>query len=134
MIVKGTFEVTMHREPPYDVHEGISLGHARIEKRFMGPLSGTSEVHMIAAMTAVAGSAGYVAIERVRGSLDGKEGTFVLQHSGHGDRGARTLSVTVVADSGTAQLRGLRGKMDIQIVEGKHFYELDFTIEPPAEG
>jgi len=76
----------------------------------------------------VNGSAGYVAIERVTGTLDGKHGTFVLQHSGTMNRGASTLSVTVVPDSGTGELAGLSGRMNIQIVEGKHFYELDFEL------
>lgn len=73
---------------------------------------------MIGARTPVDGSAGYVAIERVTGTLDGKQGTFVLQHSGVMTRGARSLSVTVVPDSGTSELKGLSGRMDIKIVEG----------------
>lgn len=74
------------------------------------------------------GSAGYVAIERVTGTLDGKRGTFVLQHSGTMNRGASSLSVTVVPGSGTGELVGLSGRTDIQIVEGKHFYEIDFEL------
>jgi Protein of unknown function (DUF3224) len=128
MIAKGTFEVTMNAEPPYDVVEGVSLGKAGLKKRFVGALDATSEGNMIGARTAVDGSAGYVAIERVTGTLDGKHGAFVLQHGGVMTRGARSLTVTVVPDSGTGELRGISGRMDIQIVEGKHFYELDFTF------
>jgi hypothetical protein len=132
MNVRGAFEVTMNPEPPYDVVDGVTLSHVTIQKRFEGPLEATSQVHMIGARTAVEGSAGYVAIERVTGTLDGKRGTFVLQHNGIMSRGARSLSVTVVPDSGTGELVGLSGKMDIQIVEGKHFYDFDFAMAAGA--
>lgn len=119
----------MHAEPPYDVTEGVSLGKVRIDKRFEGPLTATSEVNMIAARTQNEGSAGYVAIERVHGELDGLAGTFVLQHSGVVNRGERSLSVTVVPDSGTGQLKGISGRMDIQIAGGNHFYELVYELD-----
>ncbi len=128
MIVKGTFDITMHPEPPYDAVDGVTLARARIDKRFTGPLDATSEVNMIGARTPVEGSAGYVAIERVKGTLAGRCGTFVLQHRGVMTRGARSLSVTVVPDSGTDQLKGISGEMDIQIVDGKHFYELSYEL------
>jgi hypothetical protein len=128
MSVKGTFEITMSAEPPYDVADGITLARASLDKRFTGPLEATSVGHMLAARTPVEGSAGYVAIERVTGTLEGKRGTFVLQHSGIMTRGARSLSVNVVPDSGTGELRGISGRMDIQIVEGKHHYELDYEL------
>jgi hypothetical protein len=127
MNVKGTFEVTMSAEPPHDVVDGVTLARVGLDKRFAGALDATSKGQMIAARTPVGGSAGYVAIERVTGTLDGKRGTFVLQHSGVVTRGAPALSVTVVPDSGTGELQGLSGRMDIQIVEGRHFY--DFTFE-----
>ena len=129
MKAKGTFEVTMNAEPPYDVAEGVSLGRVGLDKRFAGPLDATSKGQMIGARTPVDGSAGYVAIERVTGTLDGRAGTFVLQHSGVMTRGARALTVTVVPDSGTGELKGLAGRMDIQIVEGKHHYEFEFELE-----
>ena len=128
MNVKGTFEVTMKPDPTSDVVDGVSLGQLTLEKRFAGPLEATSKGHMLAARTPVESSAGYVAIERVTGTLDGKRGTFVLQHSGVSTRGARSLSVNVVPDSGTGELQGLSGRMDIQIVEGKHFYELVYEL------
>src|ERR1700691_6244417 len=81
MIAKGSFDLTMHPEPPYDAVDGVTLARVRFDKRFAGPLEATSEVNMMAARTPVDGSAGYVAIERVVGALEGKRGTFVLQHS-----------------------------------------------------
>jgi hypothetical protein len=128
MLAKGSFEVTMHPEPPYDVLDGVSLGVIRITKRFTGLLAATSEVTMVAARTPIDGSAGYVAIERVTGELQGRTGTFVLQHSGTMNRGERSLSVTVVPDSGTGQLQGISGRMDIQIAPGQHLYELVYEL------
>ena len=83
---------------------------------------------MLSAMTEVKGSAGYVAMERVTGTLHGRSGSFVLQHSGTMTRGAPQMSVTVVPDSGTGQLAGLAGQMTIKITDGKHFYEFEYTL------
>lgn len=83
---------------------------------------------MLTALTSVNGSAGYVAIERVSGKLLGKSGSFVLQHSGTMDKGAQQLSITVVPDSGSEQLSGIRGKLDIKMADGKHFYEFEFQL------
>lgn len=83
---------------------------------------------MLAAMTEVKGSAGYVAIERVTGTLLGKQGSFVLMHTGTMDRGAAQLVVQVVPDSGTEALTGLTGQMGIQITGGQHAYTFDFTL------
>jgi hypothetical protein len=85
---------------------------------------------MLAVGTAVEGSAGYVAMEQVTGTLSGRKGTFALQHTGTMTRGAAQLSVTVVPDSGTGQLIGLAGRMDIKIADGKHFYDFEYTIAP----
>jgi hypothetical protein len=85
---------------------------------------------MLSAGTSVKGSAGYVAIERVSGTLDGRQGTFVLQHSGTMSRGAPELVVRVVPDSGTGELVGITGSMRIIIAAGKHSYELDYSIPP----
>jgi hypothetical protein len=128
MIVKGTFELTMTPEPAYDDADGVSLARARFEKRYAGPLEATSQMNMIGVRTPVDGSAGYVGVERVVGTLEGKRGAFVLQHSGIMTRGQRSLSVTIVPDSGTGELKGVAGRMDIQIVEGKHHYELDVSL------
>jgi hypothetical protein len=83
---------------------------------------------MLSAMTNVKGSGAYVAIERVSGTLQGRSGTFVLQHSGTMTRGTPELTITVVPDSGTGQLVGLEGKMTIKIADGKHSYEFEYTL------
>lgn len=127
MNAHGTFDITMHAEPPYDTTDGVTLARVRFEKRFHGPLDATSTVHMIGARTPVANSAGYVAIERVTGTLDGRSGSFVFQHNGVMNRGALSLSLTVVPDSATGDLRGLSGSMTIEIIEGVHHY--GFTYE-----
>jgi hypothetical protein len=119
---KGTFEVKMK---PL---EGAVIGRMSIDKTFAGDLAGTSVGEMLAMRTAVADSAGYVAMEKVTGTLAGRTGTFVLQHSGTMAGGKQELSVTVVPDSGTEGLVGLSGKMAI-IVEGKkHSYEFVYRL------
>ena len=99
-----------------------------LDKQFHGDLDATSKGEMLAANTEVKGSAGYVAMERVTGKLHGRSGTFVLQHNGTMNRGSPQLSVTVVPDSGTDQLKGLVGKMAIKIEGGKHFYDFEYTL------
>lgn len=128
-LAEGTFEVTMTPEPVGDVVDGVSLGRLQLTKKFEGALTATSTATMLAARTSLPGSAGYVAIERVTGTLLQKKGTFVLQHSGIMTRGAKSLSVTVVPDSGTGELAGLAGTMEIDIVDGKHFYKFSFRFE-----
>ena len=128
MIVTGTFETTMHPEAPYDDHDGVSIGRVRIDKRFTGPLEGTGEVNMIAARTPIAGSAGYVAIERIEGTLVGKRGAFVVQHAGLMTRGTPSLSVQIIPDSGTGELTGIAGSMKITNEGGKHTYEIDYEL------
>lgn len=122
----GTFDVKLTPQTPAD--EASSLGRMSIDKQFHGDLEGTSKGEMLAAMTAVQGSAGYVAIERVTGTLKGRHGTFVLQHSGLMNRGTPQLTVTVVPDSGTDQLAGLTGTMKIDIADGKHSYVFEYTL------
>jgi hypothetical protein len=104
------------------------VGRMAIAKQFHGGLEAVSRGQMLAAMTDTEGSAGYVAIERVTGTLDGREGTFALQHSGTMTRGAQQLSITVVPDSGTGELAGLAGTMTIQIADGKHSYDFEYTL------
>jgi hypothetical protein len=119
----GTFEVKL--EPQ---ETAAAIGRMSIDKQFHGDLEATSRGEMLAAGTAVQGSAGYVALEQVTGTLHGRTGTFYLQHSGTMNRGAPQLSVTVVPDSGTGELEGLAGTMNIIIADGKHSYELDYTL------
>jgi hypothetical protein len=100
-----------------------------IDKQFHGDLEATSKGQMLAISTEVKGSAGYVAMERVTGTLQGRTGTFALQHSGTMTRGVPQLVITVVPDSGTDQLVGLSGKMTINIVDGKHSYDFEYTLD-----
>jgi hypothetical protein len=127
-LAKGEFEVKRSPQPPCDLGDGVEAGHFRFDKRFRGPLEATSVVHMLAVGTDVPGSAAYVAIERIAGTLDGRSGSFFAQHSGTMDRGKPTLSLTVVPDSGTDGLRGLSGHMAIDIDDGRHFYTFDYTL------
>ena len=108
------------------------LGRMAIDKEFHGDLEATSVGEMLAAGTAVQGSAGYVAMERVTGALKGRSGTFVLQHSGTMTRGAPELVVSVVPDSGTGELVGLAGHMEIIIADGRHSYRFDYTRAEPG--
>jgi len=124
----GTFEVKLTPQPPEDKADGSTLGRMSGDKQFHGDLEGTSKVQMLTAMTDVKGSAGYVAVERVTGTLHGHTGSFVLQHSGSSNRGATQLSITVVPDSGTGQLVGIAGKMTITITDGKHSYDFEYTL------
>ena len=124
----GTFEVKLSPQAPDDKNDDASPGRMSIDKQFHGDLEATSKGQMLAAMTAVKGSAGYVAMERVSGTLHGRNGAFVLQHSGTMARGAQQQSVTVVPDSGTGELVGLAGKMTIIIADGKHSYDFEYTI------
>jgi beta-lactamase class D len=124
----GTFEVRLAPLTPYNEAAEARLGRMSIDKEFRGDLVATSKGEMLTAMTAVDGSAAYVAIERVSGKLDGRGGTFALQHTGIMDRGASQLTVTVVPDSGTGELAGLAGTMAIIVADGKHSYEFEYTL------
>ncbi len=128
MKINGSFEISMKAEPPYDVRDGVVLARVTFDKRLSGALEATSVVHMIAARTPIADSAGYVAIERVEGTLEGKRGSFVLQHNGISHRGVQTLALTVVPDSGTGELTGLSGAMKIEVVDGKHRYDFEYHL------
>lgn len=124
----GTFEVKLTPQSSDDKAEGAALGRMSIDKQFHGDLEATGKGEMLTAMTGVKDSAGYVAIERVSGTLQGRRGTFALQHSGTMTRGAQQLTITVVPDSGTGQLVGLSGKMTITIADGKHSYGFEGTL------
>ena len=124
----GTFEVKLTPQAADDYTDGATLGRMTIDKEFRGDLAGTSKGQMLSAMTPVRGSAGYVAIERVTGTLNGRSGTFVLQHSGTMNRGAPQLIVSVVPDSGTGELAGLTGTMGIDNSGGRHAYTFDYTL------
>jgi len=122
----GEFEVKMTPQPGDD--KSGPVGKFSLDKKFHGDLDGTSKGEMLAMMTSVQGSAGYVAMEQVTGTLNGRSGTFALQHTGTMTRGAPQLSVTVVPDSGTGQLVGLSGQMTIKVEGGKHSYEFEYLL------
>jgi hypothetical protein len=119
----GTFVVTMKPETLSEVAATSGIGRMSLDKVYSGDLEATGEGEFLSAMGSVKGSAGYVAMERVTGMLDGKAGSFALQHRGVMTRGTPELSVTVVPDSGTGELVGISGTMRIDIVEGRHNYE-----------
>ena len=127
MRATGPFEVKLTPQPA-DEGGDATLGRMTLDKQFHGGLEGASKGQMLTAGTPVKGSAGYVAMERVTGTLNGRKGSFILQHSATMTRGTPQLSITVVPDSGTDQLTGLAGKMDIQIAGGKHSYDFDYTL------
>jgi hypothetical protein len=125
----GPLEVKMTALPPDDKAQDATVGRMLIEKQYHGDLEGMGKGQMLTAGTDVKGSAAYVAIERVSGTLHGRAGTFVLQHSGAMTSKTRELSITVVPDSGTGQLAGISGKMNIIIGEGgKHSYEFVYAL------
>ena len=124
----GTFEVKLDPQAPDDKVGDPTVGRLSIDKQFHGDLEATSKGQMLAVGTDVEGSAGYVAMERVTGTLQGHRGAFALQHSGTMTRGAPQLTITVVPDSGAGQLVGLAGKMTVHIVDGKHFYDFEYTL------
>jgi hypothetical protein len=127
----GTFEVKVTPQAPEEGVGDPTVGRLSLDKQFHGDLEGTSRGQMLAVRSDVDGSAGYVAMERVTGALEGRTGTFALQHSGTMNRGAPTLAISVVPDSGTGQLAGIAGTMTIVIADGKHSYEFEYTLPSP---
>jgi hypothetical protein len=128
MHAKGTFDVKLAPQPAAPGTEAARLGRLAIDKRFHGDLEASSLGEMLSAGTDVAGSAGYVAIERVVGVLQGREGSFVLMHHGLMDRGTPSLRVAVVPDSGTGALEGIRGELEIRIEQGRHGYAFEYEL------
>lgn len=124
----GEFVVTLAPLAIENLPDGSPIGRMSIDKSITGDLVATTAGQMLSAMSSVKGSAGYVAIERVDGVLHGRRGTFVLQHSGSMNRGAASLLVTVVPDSGTGDLAGLTGEFRIVIDDGKHGYEFQYSL------
>lgn len=122
----GTFEVKMN--PQDDKSDDKSLGRMTIEKQWHGDVLGASYGQMLTGGDYTKGSAGYVAIEKVSGTLNGRRGTFILQHSATMTRGEGQLTITVVPDSGTDQLQGLTGKLTIKIADGKHRYDFEYAL------
>lgn len=127
-LVNGEFDVTMSPERMSVGASGFGLGRMVLDKRYHGPLEASGNGEMLTFIGAAQGSAGYVAMERVEGTLDGLSGGFTLQHNGIMDRGQASLAVLVVPDSGSGDLTGLSGKLDIRNEDGKHYYTFDYVI------
>jgi hypothetical protein len=121
----GSFEVKM---TPEAGGEDAAIGRFALDKTYRGGLEATSRGQMLSAGAVEKGSAGYVAMEIVRGTLDGRSGSFALQHSGTMTRGSARLTIDVVPDSGTGELEGLTGAMTIRVEDGRHEYELDYAL------
>ena len=125
----GPFDVKLAPQTLSAVAEHSGLARMSLDKQFHGALEAASTGEMIAFRSAVAGSAGYVAMETVRGTLDGRAGSFVLQHSSTLTRGEPTQAITVVPDSGTDALAGLGGRMVVDIAPGgAHSYRFEYTL------
>jgi hypothetical protein len=126
----GSFEVSLEPLSNAEVSNDAMLGRLLLTKKFSGDLAASARGQMLSAGTATRGSAGYVAIDQVTGTLDGRKGSFMLQHSGSMQRGVPSLSIKVIPDSGTEELAGLTGTLSINVVDGRHFY--DFLYSFPA--
>lgn len=123
----GPFDVKV--VPQEDPNGDTSVGRFTLDKQYHGDLEATGKGQMLTASTAVKGSGAYVAIERVMGTLKGREGAFALQHMGTMTQNVPQLTISIVPDSGTGQLKGIAGKMNITIAsDGKHSYDLEYTL------
>lgn len=124
----GSFEVSLKPLDSYNSAKEAMTGRMSLDKSFEGDLAGTSKGEMLTGMTAVKGSAGYVAIERVTGILNGRKGSFTLQHSGTMTRGVPSLTITVIPDSGTDELSGLEGSLSIRMEDKEHYYLFEYSL------
>jgi uncharacterized protein DUF3224 len=129
MHARGEFQVKLAPLSAYNSDANAQIGRMSIDKVFHGELEATSKGEMLSAGSPQSGSAGYVAAERVTGSLQGRRGSFALQHNATMHRGAFSLNVIVVPGSGADELQGLRGTMDIVIADGRHSYEFEYEFE-----
>lgn len=129
MKISGSFEVALNPLETYAAgNNGVNLGRMSIDKTFSGELSAQSKGEMLTASSPVSGSAGYVAVEQVTGNLSGRNGSFVLQHYGRVDKDKNYLLLEVVPGSGTGELNGINGRMNIRIENKHHFYDFDYEI------
>lgn len=129
MKISGTFKVKMQPlEAAFTGQDGITVARMSLDKIYAGKLSAHSQGEMFSAVTQTQGSAGYVALEQVTGSLSGKQGSFVLQHSGIMNQGDASLTLQVIPDSGSGELKGLIGNMVIRIEDGVHCYDFKYEI------
>lgn len=128
LFATGSFEVQLQPLDTPDPSSGEVPNRLSLDKQLHGDLEAVGKGQMLSAMGSVKGSAGYVAIERITGALHGRTGSFVLQHSGLMDRGAPSLTITIVPDTGTGELTGIAGTLNIRIEDKKHFYDLTYTL------
>jgi len=128
----GSFEVILQPLSNSEVTSDNLFGRLLLTKKFHGDLVATARGQMLSAGTTTRGSAGYVAIDHLTGELDGRKGSFVLQHAGSMNRGVPTLSIMVVPDSGTDELTGLSGTLSINVIDGRHFYDFIYSIPEQA--
>ncbi len=126
---KGTFDIAMTPAPAGEGAGRIAVGRMLIDKQYTGDLIGVGQGEMLSAGNPAAGSAGYVAIEHVTGTLGKRSGSFALQHSGVMHDGDSQLSISIVPGSGTGDLEGIAGTLKIDIVERKHYYELEYALD-----
>jgi hypothetical protein len=125
---RGTFDVQLHAMPLEDITKESMLGRMSIDKQFHGDLRGTSKGQMLTVGTPTTGSAVYVAVERIEAELGGRHGTFAVHHRGIMNRGAASLTVSIVPDSGTGGLAGISGSMTIDVKDGEHLYTLEYVL------
>jgi hypothetical protein len=129
MHAEGTFDVKNSPLPADDAIAGTAIGRFGLDKQFHGDLEASSKGEMLGAGNPAAGTAGYVAIEYVTGTLQGRKGSLALQHLGTMENGKFDLKVLIVPGSGTGDLAGIAGSMEIIIAAGKHSYKLHYTIQ-----
>lgn len=127
-VASGLFDITLDAQPLSGVAANTGLARMSLDKQFQGDLQAVSQGEMLAFRSSVPGSAGYVAMELVRGSLHGHQGSFVLQHSSTMNQGTPIQSITVVPDSGTEALTGLSGSLAITITDGQHAYRFEYRL------
>ena len=127
-IATGRFDIKLQPQGLSPAAEATGLGRLSLDKQFSGDLQASSQGEMLSFRSSTPGSAGYVAMERVHGSLHGRSGSFMLQHSASMAQGQSTQSITVVPDSATDALLGLRGSMQITIDNGEHSYRFEFQL------
>ena len=127
-VASGEFDVKLTPLDAYQTDPQAAIGRMAIDKQFHGALDAASRGEMLSAMGGVNGSAGYVAVERVSGTLHGRRGAFTLQHSATMTRGTPCLSIIVVPDSGSGELAGLSGRMDVAIEQGRHSYRFEYEL------
>lgn len=124
--IRGTFDVKMTPEPPYSDANGVTLARATFDKTFHGPLSATGSVQFLSVRAGT--NAAYVALERIEGTLEGRQGSFVVTHKAVASSNGRSLVIEIVSGTGTHELSGIEGSIEVEIVEGKHFYIMHFTL------